>query len=379
MTIRIGANDGAFRMVAMAVLGCGRIGRMHARNLARHPRAKLVSVFDVASEAAMQTASELGVKRPGCTGGGMMNRTILALLLTVLPELLRPAAATTLAVSMAQFDDNFLTAVAAHMQARAQQQQVSIQFEDAQNDIGRQLNQVQNFIAQKVDAIIINPVDTDATPRMTRLVARAGIPLVYVNRMPADKAFPPKVSFVGSDETQSGTLQMNEVCKLMKGQGSIVIMMGELTNQSARQRTQDVYNVLAKPDCRGIRVLEKQAANWKRTEAADLMTNWISAGLRPDAVVANDDEMAIGAIQSLKQARLLSKTIVAGIDGTPDGLASMKSGELKATVFQNASEQGKAAVDTALKLVKGEKVEGPAWVPFELVTPANLSNYLNRH
>jgi len=293
--------------------------------------------------------------------------------------LVRPSPAATLGVSMALFDDNFLTSVRANMKARAQQRQVSIQFEDAQNDIGRQLNQVQNFIAQKVDAIIITPVDTDATPKMTHLAARAGIPLVYVNRMPADKGLPPKVTFVGSDETQSGTLEMTEVCRLMKGRGSIVIMMGELTNQSARVRTQDVYNVLGKPECRGIRVLDKQAANWKRTEAADLMTNWISAGLRPDAVVANDDEMAIGAMQSLKRAKLLSKTIVAGIDATPDGLAAMKTGELKATVFQNAPEQGKSAVDMALKLIGGEKVEGPVWVPFELVTSANLANYLNKH
>jgi inositol transport system substrate-binding protein len=310
----------------------------------------------------------------------MINRAILGVLLVGLSELLlRPASAATLGVSMALFDDNFLTAVRANMKARAQERQVSIQFEDAQNDIGRQLNQVQNFIAQKVDAIIITPVDTDATPKMTHLAARAGIPLVYVNRMPADKALPPKVTFVGSDETQSGTLEMTEVCRLMKGRGSIVIMMGELTNQSARVRTQDLYNVLGKPECRGIRVLEKQAANWKRTEAADLMTNWISAGLRPDAVVANDDEMAIGAIQSLKQAKLLSKTLVAGIDATPDGLAAMKAGELKVTVFQNAPEQGKSAVDMALKLVKGEKVQGPVWVPFELVTSANLANYLNKH
>ena len=309
----------------------------------------------------------------------MIRRAILGLLLIGLSDLLRPASAATLGVSMALFDDNFLTSVRTNMKARAQERQVSIQFEDAQNDIGRQLNQVQNFIAQKVDAIIITPVDTDATPKMTHLAARAGIPLIYVNRMPADKALPPKVTFVGSDETQSGTLQMTEVCRLMKGRGSIVVMMGELTNQSARVRTQDVYNVLGKPECEGIRVLEKQTANWKRTEAADLMTNWISAGLRPDAVVANDDEMAIGAIQSLKRAKLLSKTIVAGIDATPDGLAAMKAGELKVTVFQNAPEQGKAAVDMALKLVKGEKVEGPVWVPFELVTAANLASYLNRH
>ena len=122
---------------------------------------------------------------------------------------------------------------------------------------------------------------------------------------------------------------MTEVCRFLQGKGDIVVLIGELTNQAARQRTQDVYDVIARPQCHGIRVLEKQAANWKRTEAADLMTNWLSAGLHPQAVVANDDEMAIGAIQSLKQARLLSKTIVAGIDATPDGLAAMKAGELQ--------------------------------------------------
>src|SRR4029077_761984 len=104
---------------------------------------------------------------------------------------------------------------------------------------------------------IVNPVDTDATPNMTRLAARAGIPLVYVNRMPADKQLPPKVSFVGSDETHSGTLQMTEVCRLLQGKGEIVILIGELTNQVARQRTQDVLYVLARPQCHGIHVIEK--------------------------------------------------------------------------------------------------------------------------
>jgi inositol transport system substrate-binding protein len=308
-----------------------------------------------------------------------MTRIALAFLAGVLPVLSVPAHAVTLGVSMALFDDNFLTAVRASMQVRAQQLNVPIQFEDAQNDIGRQLNQIENFIAQRVDAIIVNPVDTDATPRMTRLAVRAGIPLVYVNRMPADRELPPRVAFVGSDEAQSGTLQTAEVCRLLQGKGDIVILIGELTNQAARQRTQDVYDVIAGAQCRGIRVLDKQSANWKRTEAADLMTNWLSAGLHPQAVIANDDEMAIGAIQSLKRAGLLSRTIVAGIDATPDGLAAMKAGELRVTVFQNAAGQGAGAVDTALKLVRGEKVPSFVWVPFELVTPANLATYLGRH
>jgi ABC-type sugar transport system substrate-binding protein len=95
-------------------------------------------------------------------------------------------------------------------------------------------------------------------------------------------------------------------------------------------------------------------------------------------VVANDDEMAIGAIQSLRQARVLEKTVVAGIDATADGLAEMKAGRLKVTVFQNAPAQGAGAVEAALKLVRGEKVPSFVWVPFELVTPANFAGYLRR-
>lgn len=301
---------------------------------------------------------------------------LAALLLAALPG---AAHAVTIGVSMALFDDNFLTTVRAAMRERAHEESVSIQFEDAQNDIGRQLNQTQNFIAQHVDAIIINPVDTDATPRMTKLVAAAKIPLVYLNRMPADRQLPPGVSFVGSDESRSGTLQMTEVCRLLNGKGDIVILMGELTNQSARQRTQDVYDVIATPPCRGIHVLDKQTANWKRTEASDLMTNWLTAGLHPQAVVANNDEMAIGAIQALRQARLLDATIVAGIDATADGLGAMKAGQLKVTVFQDGAAQGRGAIDTALRLVAHANVPSDVWVPFELVTPANFAAYLRRH
>ena len=301
------------------------------------------------------------------------------LLVGALLALVPTVQAATVGVSMALFDDNFLTAVRASMKERAQQLGVQIQFEDAGGDIGRQLNQIQNFIAQHVDAIIVNPVDTDATPRMTRLVVNAGIPLVYVNRMPADRQLPPRVSFVGSDETQSGTLQMTEVCRLLGGKGDIVVLMGELTNQSARQRTRDIEDVIARPACRGIRVVDRQAADWKRTAAADLVTNWLSAGLRPAAVVANDDEMAIGAIQALRQAKLLGSTIVAGIDATPDALAEMKAGALRLTVFQNAPAQGRGALDTALKLVRHEPVPSFVWVPFELVTRDNLAGYLGRH
>lgn len=290
------------------------------------------------------------------------------------------ASAAKIGVTMSAFDDNFLTVVRNNMKNYADSKSgVDIQFEDAQNDIGRQLSQVQNFIAEKVDAIIVNAVDTDATPKITRLAQSAGIALVYVNRMPGDKALPNKVAFVGSNEVDSGTKQMKEVCRLMGGKGSIVVMMGDLSNQAARQRTQDVENVIAAPGCNGIKIIEKQTAKWSRTEGRDLMMNWLSAGLSFNAVVSNNDEMALGAIQALKSSGHMDKTIVAGVDATADALAAMKAGDLKVTVFQNAAGQGRGAVDTALRLSRGEKVPPMIWVPFELVTPANLKNYLTRN
>ena len=291
------------------------------------------------------------------------------------------AWAAKIGVSMSQFDDNLLTVLRGGMQKHAASLGgVELQFEDAQKDVGRQLNQMQNFISAKLDAIIVNPVDTDATSKMTKLAAQAGIPLVYVNRVPADwKTLPPKVAFVGSNEVDSGTLEMQEVCRLMNGKGNIVVMIGDLANQAARQRTQDVEDVIAKPPCDGIKILDKRVGNWSRTEGADLVTNWISAGLKFDAIVSNNDEMAIGAVQSLKTAKLLDKVIVAGVDATTDALASMQAGELEVTVFQNAAAQGQGAVDTALKIAKGEKVPSMVWIPFELVTPANIKNYLQKN
>ena len=307
-------------------------------------------------------------------------KTLAASSLLVLSLSSTPALAAKIGVTMSAFDDNFLTVLRNGMGKYAESQKdISLQFEDAQGDVGKQLNQIQNFIAQKVDAIIVNVVDTDATPKMTKLATQAGIPLVYVNRMPADKTLPEKVAYVGSNEVDSGTLQMKEVCKLMGGKGNILVMMGDLANQAARQRTQDIEDVIKTPECSGIKILDKRTAKWQRTEGNDLMTNWISSGMKFEAVVSNNDEMALGAIQALKASKMLDKTIVAGIDATQDALASMKAGELKVTVFQNAAGQGQGAVDTAMKIIKGEKVPPMVWIPFELVTPANLRQYMSKN
>lgn len=292
------------------------------------------------------------------------------------------ASAENIGVSMALFDDNFLTVLRNGMtDYAATQDGLTLQIEDAQNDVGKQLNQIQNFIASGVDAIIVNPVDTDATVAMSQAAADAGIPLVYVNREPVNvDTLPDNQAFVASNELESGTLETQEICRILKEQGKTeakaVVMMGELSNQAARVRTQDIKDVIATSECSFITIVEEQSANWSRTQGADLVTNWLSAGVEFDAVIANNDEMAIGAIQALKTAgRAMDSVVIGGIDATADALAAMAAGELDVTVFQNAAGQGQGAVDAAVKLSRGETVEKKVYVPFELVTPANLANY----
>src|SRR5271157_3262575 len=309
-----------------------------------------------------------------------MKRILIALAAATI--LASPAMAAKIGVSMAKFNDNFLTVLRNRMSDYAKTQTgVSLQIEDAQNQVSKQLSQMQNFIANKVDAIIVNPVDTSATPAMTKLAAEAGVPLVYVNRQPADfDALGPKAAFVASNEAESGTLEAKQICKLLGGKGNILVMEGVLSNQSAVQRTQDVHEVISTPDCSGVKVVAEQTANYDRTQAQNLMTNWLSKGLKFDAVVSNNDEMAIGALQAMKSAGMDTKSaIVGGIDATQDALASMKSGDLKVTVFQDAAGQGKGAVDAALALAAGKPVDKKVYIPFLLVTPANMDQFTKKN
>lgn len=290
------------------------------------------------------------------------------------------AHAEKIGLAMAELD-NFLTILKNGVEDAGKKAGATVQVEDAQADVGKQLSQIQNLIAQKVDAIIVNPVDTDVTPKITKMVTDAKIPLVYVNRKPVDfEKLPAGVAFVASDEKVSGTLQTQEVCRLLKGKGSIVVLMGELSQESARTRTKDIDDVLATPECSGIKIADKREGKWSRTSAQDITTNWLSSGIKFDAIVSNNDEMALGAINALKAARKWTPgTLVVGIDANPDALASMKAGDLKVTVFQNAAGQGGGAIDAAMKLIKKQKVDRFVNIPFELVTPANLSKYAGKN
>lgn len=285
------------------------------------------------------------------------------------------ALAEKIGVSMAYFDQNFLTIIRQSIEKEAQARHVDVQFEDARGDTGRQADQVQSFIASGVDAIIVDPVDSASTLQLTKMAQQAKMPLVYVNRTPGDKTLPPGVVFVGSDERESGTLQMEALAKLANYKGNVAIMIGNLTDsRGALQRTKDVEQVVAKYPA--MKVVQKQLTNYSRSEGMDLMQNWTGNGEAIDIVAANNDEMAIGAAMALEKSQ--KKLLIGGIDATPDGLKALASDKIQVTVFQDAVGQGKTALAVALKLIKGEKVESHVWIPFELVTKENMQTYVEK-
>lgn len=286
------------------------------------------------------------------------------------------AMAQSIGVSVAWFDDNFLTSMRQAMEAEAETQGYEIQFLDAQGDIGRQLSQVQSLAAQGVDAIIINPVDTAATSSMTGEAVLQDIPLVYVNREPEGSDLNEEgVVFVGSDQKKAGEMQMAALAERLGGEGNVAIMLGELSSGTTHERTEGVKEVAA--EYPGIEIVAEQPADYQRTKAIDLMTNWVVGGQEINAIAANNDEMAIGALNAMRQLGISPEDIlVGGIDATRDAIESMQSGEMAVTVFQDPVGQGGGAVKAAIDLAEGREIENITLVPFQLVTPENLEEFL---
>lgn len=185
-------------------------------------------------------------------------------------------AAYRIGVSIARVDDNFMTYVRTGLEAAAKHQDVQIQFEDAQGDVVRQLNQVEGFLNQKVDAVIVLPVDTAATANITRAAVAAKTPLVYVNRHPDERTLPEGVVTVASDDIEAGQLQMRYLAQKLGGKGNVAIVMGDLAQNATHARTEGVKQVLK--DFPGIKIVEQQSAEWQRSKGMDLTSNWLLAG-----------------------------------------------------------------------------------------------------
>jgi inositol transport system substrate-binding protein len=273
-------------------------------------------------------------------------------------------------VSLLNLSNEFVVTLRDAMEARAKEVGVRLIVNDGQRSAERQVQQVETFIAQKVDAIVLNPCEVEASSPAVQKALAAGIPVVNVNS--ETKAAP--TAFVGSRDEESARLGMAYIAERLKGEGGVLMMEGYMGQAAQLKRSQGAREVLAKNP--GLKLLAAQTAEWDRAKAVTLMENWLQAyGQSIRAVFAQNDEMAMGVLLALERAGRKKDIVVVGVDAIADALQAVRDGRLDATVFQDGKGQGRGAIDAALHLIRKEAAEKETYIPFQLVTKENAASF----
>ncbi|MGV0746351.1 sugar ABC transporter xylitol/D-threitol-binding protein ThpA [Mycolicibacterium sp. XJ870] len=262
------------------------------------------------------------------------------------------ANSDTTRIGVSVYDmSSFITAGKEGMDTYAKDNNIELVWNSANLDVSTQANQVDSMINQGVDAIIVVPVQADSLGPQVASAKAKGIPLVPVN---AALNSPDVAGNVQPDDVAAGAQEMQMMADRLGGRGNIVILQGPLGQSGELDRSKGIEQTLAKyPD---IKVLARDTANWKRDEAVNKMKNWISGfGPQINGVVAQNDDMGLGALQALKESGRADVPIV-GIDGIEDGLNAVKSGEFIGTSLQNGTVELSAGLAVANALAKGEQV-----------------------
>jgi len=273
--------------------------------------------------------------------------------------------ATRIGVSVYDMS-SFITAGKEGMDQYAKDNNIELVWNSANLDVATQANQVDSFLNQGVDAIIVVPVQADSLGPQVASAKEKGIPLVPVNAALDSTDIAGNVQ---PDDVAAGEQEMQMMADALGGRGNIVVLQGPLGQSGELQRTEGINNVLAKyPD---IKVLAMDTANWKRDEAVNKMKNWISGfGDQINGVVAENDDMGLGALQALKES---GRTVpIVGIDGIEDGLNAVKSGEFIGTSLQNGTVELSAGLAVANALAKGEDVNKEPVYIMPAITQENV-------
>lgn len=275
--------------------------------------------------------------------------------------------------TLQNLSEEFMTMLKGAMELKLQEyDNVKLIINDAESKPDKQASQLDSFIAQGVDAVIISPVDADALAPSVKAVADAGIPIITCS---ADVTGDMGQIWVGSENENGGEIEMQFVADQLGGKGNIAILRGPLGAFAEQGRFRGYETVLAaNPD---MKVVFDQTGNWQREEAMSLIENLLTAGTQIDAIVCQNDGMALGALEAVKAAGKQDEIIITGIDAIQDALDSVKAGELNATCFQDAIGQGQSALEMAIKAANGETIERNN-IPFELVTQENVDGYYDR-
>jgi ribose transport system substrate-binding protein len=266
---------------------------------------------------------------------------------------------------------SFITQGKEGMEAFAKANDVELLWNSANNDVATQASQLESLINQKVDAIIIVPVQADSLQPQLEAAKTAGIPVLAVNTTLSNEEL--ITSAVLPDDVAAGAQEMQMMADKLGGKGNIVILQGPLGSSPELDRTKGIESVLAKYP--NIKVLAKDTANWAREEAINKTKNWISSfGNKIDGVVAENDDMGLGAVAALKEANV-TKPVV-GIDGIEDGLRAVESGDFIGSSLQHGRVELAAGLGAALKVINKEPYKKNYVYTMPPITPDNVQQYI---
>lgn len=277
--------------------------------------------------------------------------------------------------------DQWLSTMEQAALKEAEKEGVELKTFDSNVDVVTQLSHVTTCANDGYDAMIINLVNTDNAQEM--IDAAGGMPIVFVNRTPGnadDLLEADKIVYVGSSEEEAGDLQGKYIAKLLqdanKEDANIVILTGTLGMQATTLRTEAAKKALEESGLK-VNYAFEDTADWDRAKAMEKFVQFMGTGKPYDAVICNNDEMALGVVEAMMTNGEGKVTVpVAGVDATDSALQSIKEGNLTFSAFQNAAGQGQGAVRAAIKLASGEACEMYNWIPFEPVEQSNVDNYM---
>ena len=275
------------------------------------------------------------------------------------------SANVSIGLALSTLNNPFFVSLREGAQAAADAAGVKLIVTDARDDATQQANQIQNFQTQQLAGVIINPVDSDAAGPIVAPLIQAKTPVVAVDRAVNGAQVN---SFVASDNVAGGKLAAQALAKAIGEKGKVVVLQGVAGTSASRDRGQGfTEGIKAYPN---ITVVATQPADFDRVKGLDVATNLLQA--QPDAVgiFAENDEMALGAIQALGD-RAGKKIFVVGFDGTADGVSAIKAGTMTASIAQQPKQLGKSAVEAVLGLLKGKAVQKTLAVPVVVVTKDN--------
>jgi inositol transport system substrate-binding protein len=274
-------------------------------------------------------------------------------------------------VSYQNLQNEFIINIQDAIRREAKELNIDLIESDCQGKAENQISQVENFIASGVDAIILNPYDKEGSAPAVDIAVREKKPIIVLNSIVSNLK---KANvYVGSDDAEAGRIAAQYMANLLGGKGNYAIIHGPNGHSAEIQRTIGIKEILSKYP--GVRIVFEQSANWDRTQALTLMENWLNTGKKIDAVIAQNDEMALGAYKAIEAAGKRKEVAVIGIDAIQDALRAVAENKLVGTVFQNAEEQGKTAVKLAKDILDGKEISHNYYIPFQLVTKDSLYHF----